>query len=522
MSPNKLMRNYGWVQNTSNLTTVRDTIDLIPEYGIRHLELRELIRKFREENKDLPTRWTWDARCRIKAINACGLVRLDRNIQGYQLTDLGKRLKQCQKSNKFIRGKRCLSAEEIEIFRIGVLTNPPVIRVLDLLNQDRKGRNQGLSTYDIGSQLGFVGDPGFTHLDPNWIVANGFSFTNKEGDSDKWARTIISWLTQLGYVKKRKQYQNIEGFNLPLYSATPEIENVLRYSAKRIVKYVPSEMLCSDHHLFPKLIQKRRVLILKSLSKPVTINQIISELSKAGIESNEQTIKFELISLQQAGFRITTDQSYYKLADKIFLDIDPNLFSTNNEQETPIEKLIESLVVRYEKTIPVRLVDNLIRYSSDGSKGTNFESTIAQFFTFLGYSTKYLGQGTGRNADVLAKYIEKTYARSYALIIDAKASSNKYSFPINDVRKMKEYILKHGPDLLKEGIPNHAFIFTSSDFVDNVTKPLKEIYRDTHIRGSALLVTTLLELGNLIKQGKTKISDIYNSFTINDIYNLPI
>ena len=34
--PSKLMDNYGWVQNTSNLSTVRETVDLIPEEGIDH------------------------------------------------------------------------------------------------------------------------------------------------------------------------------------------------------------------------------------------------------------------------------------------------------------------------------------------------------------------------------------------------------------------------------------------------------------------------------------------------------
>src|SRR5690625_1286035 len=101
---NRLLPNYGWVQNTSNLSTIRDTLELMPEYGIKHLDLMDEIRKMRESQNDLPKRWSWDARNRIKAIHALGLVKLDRNIDGYELTNLGRELKVCEKSNETFRG----------------------------------------------------------------------------------------------------------------------------------------------------------------------------------------------------------------------------------------------------------------------------------------------------------------------------------------------------------------------------------------------------------------------------------
>ena len=61
-----LMANYGWVQNSSNLSTVRDTVDLIPAQGLSHNELMRAIHDQRAARGDLPSRWTWDARCRIK------------------------------------------------------------------------------------------------------------------------------------------------------------------------------------------------------------------------------------------------------------------------------------------------------------------------------------------------------------------------------------------------------------------------------------------------------------------------
>ena len=45
--------NYGWVQNTSNLSTVRDTVELVPIGGISHNELMLRIHDFRVANGDI-------------------------------------------------------------------------------------------------------------------------------------------------------------------------------------------------------------------------------------------------------------------------------------------------------------------------------------------------------------------------------------------------------------------------------------------------------------------------------------
>ncbi len=522
-SRNKLMPNYGWVQNTSNLSTVRDTIDLVPEYGIEHMDLMDRIKQFRLDKDDFPQkgRWTWDARCRLKAICACGLVTLDRNIQGYVLTSYGKQLQMAEKSNIFYRNKRILSEEEKTIFRDGLLTNPPVIRVLELLVQERRERNFGLSKYDVGAKLGFVGDVGFTHYNPEWIVANNYNFNTKEGDSDKWARTILSWLMQINWVYQSEEYQLIGDKKLSLYKVEDQVEGILRYNARRIRRYVPSEMLCSDHHAFPKLVQKRRVVILDSLrQKPVTIKDLICQLLRNEIEANEKTVRFEIISLRQAGFHIVSDGLYYRLEDNIELDVELELFASINEEESYLERVIETLVVEYESTIPSRLVDNLVRYGVDGSKGKEFESVVAEYFKYLGYDTSYLGQGRGRVSDVIARYIDGVYAKSYGIIIDAKATDTKYSFPASDLRKMKEYIETHGIELMEYKIPNHAFAFVSSDFIDDVKRPLEEIYKEKYVPGTAIKVVDLLELGDGMVKGKYKISELYNQFSTNQLFEI--
>lgn len=519
-SRNKLMPNYGWVQNTSNLSTIRNTIDLVPEVGITHSELIERIKQFRVEQNDLPKRWTWDARCRIKAVHATGLVTLDRHIQGYALTELGKKLKAIDKGTSKRRGLRELTREEIKVFKEGLLTNPPVIRVLTLLNISRNDGEPGLNKYDIGKELGFVGDVGFTHIDPYWIVSAGYSFTDKEGDADKWARTILSWLVQVGWVVPSGKKQ-ISDKQIQLYKSTKEVENVLRYDATRIPRHVPKEMLCSDHHPFPDLIQKRRSLLLKYLSEePRTQSDLVKKINDVNIQFTNQDFEFELLNLRNSGFRIAENGGYYKLIDKIILDLPPIIVKTPKLEG--IESLIEELIVKYENTLPIRLVDHLVRYGYDGDKGGQFEVVVAEFFRNLGFDAEYLGQGRGRVTDVLVKYKHPSvYARSYGIIVDAKATSSEYNFPVADKRKMKEYITIHGPKLLSEMIQNHAFTFASSKFVNFVEPNLDEITSATQIKGTAITVEQLLLLGHEIKQRRMAIENLYPFFTTNKLFAIP-
>ncbi len=67
---------------------------------------------------------------------------MDRNIQGYTLTDLGKELLEAPISAQFYRGKRILTEEEKGVFRKALLTSIPVNRVLNLFEEDMIGRSK--------------------------------------------------------------------------------------------------------------------------------------------------------------------------------------------------------------------------------------------------------------------------------------------------------------------------------------------------------------------------------------------
>ena len=171
------MDNYGWVQNSSNLSTVRDTVDLIPAQGLSHNELMRAIHDQRAARGDLPSRWTWDARCRIKAVCATGMAELDRPRQGYRLTELGTALQSAVRAEEQGRKRRPLSPEEQELFRKGLLTNPPVVRVLSLLQEAAKDEKADQAAVDEANQaIQTMADATMTEAQiENLITAKGYA-----------------------------------------------------------------------------------------------------------------------------------------------------------------------------------------------------------------------------------------------------------------------------------------------------------------------------------------------------------
>lgn len=513
-----LLPNYGWVQNTSNLSMVRDMVELVGDDPINHYEFMRRVYAYRMRMEPDLAKWSYDARCRARAIVATGMVQLDRDIQGYVITDLGRELLNAPKSDVIKKKNRVLTEEEKEIFKKGLLSNPPVIQVLTLLNQNKRN-GKSLSKYDIGAQLGYAGDRGFTHIEADYVARIGASFNDKEGDADKWARTILSWLNQVGWVVPGTKL-DFNGKSLLTYTSTEEVENVLRYDARSISKYVPQEMLCSEKNPFSSIVQKRRFAILQALQKRkiTSITDLTAKINQEGLSIDIETVKFELTSLSQAGFQISNDHDMYCMKDNLVLDeLKDSSKNIDVSSQDSLEKSIEHYVVEYADSIPSRLVDSLIRYGSTGRDNcAEFEGAVTRFFTFMGYESTQLGQGNGRVADVIARYKDNIMAKSYGLIIDAKAYS-KYNFNAPDVRKMKEYVNLHQQELMLEMIPKHAFAFVSMDFVPE-ENALSEISNDTGVNGTAIDVLTLLELGAKTSKQEVKIADLYETFTTNKRY----
>ena len=194
--------------------------------------------------------------------------------------------------------------------------------------------------------------------------------------------------------------------NLATYTTTIEVDKILQYTVRSITKYIPQEMLCSDKHPFAEIIQQRRVSVLKTLSKKpyMPIREMVDAMIKLGIDTDEETLAFDVINLQQAGIQISKERSYYRLTDKIKLDISMKQPKSVHAKVDGLEKDIEHYVTMYADSIPTRLVDNVIRYGYGGAKSAAlFEMTVHKLLCFMGYESQCFGQGHGRVADIVAK-----------------------------------------------------------------------------------------------------------------------
>ena len=97
------------------------------------------------------------------------------------------------------------SAEEEEVLTRALLSYPPVMRMLNLLSD-----GSHLTKFELGKQLGFVGEDGFTTLPQNILLESLSRLTDSkqknemktdwDGSADKYARMICSWLISLGWV----------------------------------------------------------------------------------------------------------------------------------------------------------------------------------------------------------------------------------------------------------------------------------------------------------------------------------
>ncbi len=100
-----------------------------------------------------------------------------------------------------------------------------------------------------------------------------------------------------------------------------------------------------------------------------------------------------------------------------------------------------------------------------------FQERLAVLFRMLGYETKPLDKAHGRIPDGVATCKE----HQYAIIYDGKINQQGYSVA-SDEPALREYILKLGDRLRKQGFRTIYFMIVSSRFVgefDNATRMLK-------------------------------------------------
>lgn len=144
-----------------------------------------------------PYQGDWQAECFIRWAVSLGFIEYNADSDTCKVSELGITFSQSEEG----------SEEEKTIIGEALISYPPACRVLNLLSE------QGhLTKFEIGKQLGFIGEAGFTSVSQALYVGGISTATsssektdirqNFEGSSDKYARMIAGWLCQIGWVAR--------------------------------------------------------------------------------------------------------------------------------------------------------------------------------------------------------------------------------------------------------------------------------------------------------------------------------
>ncbi|MBC8611818.1 Type-2 restriction enzyme FokI [uncultured Ruminococcus sp.] len=470
--------------------------------------------------------WTADGYLRWAV--STGLIKHSPSTDSCKITDLGVRLVHAKDT-----------VEEQEVFTQALLSYPPVYRVLEILS-DQKPKTK----FEIGAQLGFQGEMGFTSI-PQEIFVYDYSTApaakqqdikqNEEGDSDKYARTIANWLSQMKWVKP--MYKDVtETYLGTTYTITLRAWQITRAgelalkkskggsSNARIPKIVKFEMLATK---VPNAnyIRLRRAQILNSLKTGKTIASIQQYLHGSGITETESVIQDELDNFQNIGITISKDGGKYKLVDIIIgLEILPSPSAIRKEHITELKDKIRKKLHHISHSY-LLLVD--LAYSDADTKAKKnleakeFEIQTAKLFTKeLDFSGSRLGDSN--RPDVILSY------GTQGTIIDNKSYKDGFNLDAGCRDEMSRYIEENQQRI--PGVPSNewwksfdpsvtdfTFLFVTSYLKGNFKKGLSYISTMRKIQGACVNVENLLYLAENIKSGKTSYTEFFSLFNNEEI-----
>lgn len=567
-------RSFGWSQDASDFNSLKNVVQIFDNKSEFHknliiaripmlIEDKNLIEKFQAILKSNPLKIAYadlvgthstprkDSPCNaiiqasvcgqvkpylsdwasdsfLRWAHLCGFIKYNGEDDTFEITEDGLEYSHTENN----------SDEEKECLLNAILKYPPVSRILQLLSN-----GEHLSKFEIGSQLGFVGDEGFTSLPQN-ILLTSLAMTddlqekNKmrsdwDGSSDKYARQICKWLQKLGLVRQvEKEYKVIIGNKEYIeklgqaYMITPEGLKAYRKlqginKVSKVSKNVFWEMLCpkaTDRYY----IRNRRAYLIKFLSdsnSALSLTKLQAKLKEVEFEESIETIRDDLIGLQNIGLFIKESSSGFTLNDDIQNLVIPINSIGNGKSDTLRLKdfcrdLLENVSHSYL---------NLIDLAYDPKSNRQFEMEVVDLFVSeCGYKGLHLGGGRKPDGIIYTENLKE----NYGTIIDTKAYSKGYSLPISQADEMRRYIEENNkrdvkinpnkwwnnfPDLLNK----FSFLFVSSEFNGQFEEKLENIAQSTKINGGALNVVNLLILAENIKSNFMDMEQVYNLITQN-------
>lgn len=426
---------------------------------------------------------------------------------------------------------------EKEVLIEALLSYPPAVRVLDLLSG-----GEHLTKFDIGKQLGFSGESGFTSL-PLEIIISSLAAADSnektkirqdwEGSSDKYARMIAGWLSKLGLVKKQeKTFAFVDGgltqaeYIAHAYKITGEGLKQLRRAkgtttgSRRISKRVCWEMFATKN-LDRDYIRSRRAYILKFISKAngmITPDQIKDKLSDKGFDEDNSTIRDDIRGLKNIGLNIEETTRGYALKDNINDFLIPVSELTNIVRSSIEER--KAVMRENLQVLPHEYIE-LIEIAQDPNQNRVFEMKVMELLIKeYGFSGSHLG-GSRKPDGAL-------FTDSFGIIVDTKAYKDGYNLPIGQADEMERYVRENidrnklaNPNkwwsIFPDTVSEYKFLFVSSFFKGSFKNHIERISLNTGVSGGVINVEHLLLGAEYIKRGIITLSDFKIKFDNNEI-----
>jgi hypothetical protein len=403
-----------------------------------------------------------------------------------------------------------------------MLSYAPAVRVLSLLN----GENIHLTKFEIGRQLGFIGEGGFGSMPQGVLIRALAEIENAkekntmkadwEGASDKYARMIVRWLANLGFVRQVSKDVTVtvggENFTETIgqaYIITAQgitaLNRVLGKSRHpRIKKNICFEMLATKG-ADREYLRTRRALIIKRLSESksaVIAEDLSAYLETQNISATADAIRDDVQGLCKIGLDVQISGNSFTWRDAISDFVIP---VRGGITKSSVEETKDDLRSQISN-IPHDYL-SLLDLAYDSTQNRLFEMKTLQLLTEeCGYAGTHLG-GSRKPDGVI---YSTTLPDNYGVIIDTKAYSGGYNLPISQADEMQRYVQENQRRDKGENpnewwsnfggdIQRFYFMFVSGHFVGRYQEQIERVSRITSTRGAAVEISRLLLTADSVK-----------------------
>jgi hypothetical protein len=461
----------------------------------------------------------WQADNFVRWAYAFHFIRYNYEDDTFEITEEGRVLVDEREDSEE------LSQRETEELTKAILSYPPAVRILRLLASE----DAHLTKFELGKQLGFIGEGGFTSL-PQGIFLRTLATMDSqeeinkmkadwEGSSDKYARMIAKWLTKLGLVaqvaktfhvsiKDEERKVDIgQAYQITAKGYVALNRTVGKSSSRRLAKNICFEMLATKA-TDREYLRTRRAFLIKYLveaKQGITTPKLQELLTTQSLEVSTGVIEDDLMGLTNIGLNIERKGDRYYFQDEL------------NDFTIPVAKLSGKSELENEKEeLRLRLTHlsheylSLLDLAYDSNQNRLFEMKTMELFTEeCGFEGLHLG-GSRKPDGIL--YTTKG-DRRYGIIVDTKAYSGGYSLPISQADEMERYIGENqlrdsqvNPNewwkLFDPDVDTFYYMFVAGHFKGSYQSQIDRVNRNRNTKGIALSVREMLDLVNRYKSGE--------------------